>query len=218
MHERGGACVVTADHGNADHMLEPDGSPNTAHSLNPVPLIVTVRRRCRCASDGGILADVAPTVLELLGSSSRRDDGHALAALDCTGAMQAAAGRGAGAMSVGRTALAGGVLHRRGREPLRDAARLRADRAAPPEADSATRVVQVERRGRDRRRPGGAAAAHAPAGRALADRAARGGVPGEPLHGARRPSASSRIPRWALYARLPLQPLMMWWAWRATRR
>ena len=41
VHEAGGACVVTADHGNADHMLEPDGSPNTAHSLNPVPLIVT---------------------------------------------------------------------------------------------------------------------------------------------------------------------------------
>ena len=33
---------ITADHGNADHMLEPDGSPNTAHSLNPVPVIVTV--------------------------------------------------------------------------------------------------------------------------------------------------------------------------------
>jgi 2,3-bisphosphoglycerate-independent phosphoglycerate mutase len=60
-----GVCVVTADHGNADHMLEPDGSPNTAHSLNPVPLIVTshsVRLR-----QGGVLADVAPTVLELLG-------------------------------------------------------------------------------------------------------------------------------------------------------
>ena len=41
VHEGGGACVVTADHGNADHMLEPDGSPNTAHSLNEVPLIVT---------------------------------------------------------------------------------------------------------------------------------------------------------------------------------
>ena len=41
---KGGACVVTADHGNCDHMLEPDGSPNTAHSLNPVPLIVTARR------------------------------------------------------------------------------------------------------------------------------------------------------------------------------
>jgi 2,3-bisphosphoglycerate-independent phosphoglycerate mutase len=61
----GGACLITADHGNADHMLEPDGSPNTAHSLNPVPLVVTVDgARLR---DGGILADVAPTVLELLG-------------------------------------------------------------------------------------------------------------------------------------------------------
>jgi 2,3-bisphosphoglycerate-independent phosphoglycerate mutase len=63
--ESDGVCVVTADHGNADHMLEPDGSPNTAHSLNPVPLIVTapsIRLR-----EGGVLADVAPTVLELLG-------------------------------------------------------------------------------------------------------------------------------------------------------
>ncbi len=41
---KGGACIVTADHGNCDHMLEPDGSPNTAHSLNPVPLIVTGER------------------------------------------------------------------------------------------------------------------------------------------------------------------------------
>jgi 2,3-bisphosphoglycerate-independent phosphoglycerate mutase len=46
-------------------MLEPDGSPNTAHSLNPVPLIVTMEDlRLR---GGGILADVAPTVLDLLG-------------------------------------------------------------------------------------------------------------------------------------------------------
>jgi 2,3-bisphosphoglycerate-independent phosphoglycerate mutase len=65
VHETGGACVVTADHGNADHMLEPDGSPNTAHSLNPVPLIVTAEVAGLRA--GGILADVAPTVLALLG-------------------------------------------------------------------------------------------------------------------------------------------------------
>ncbi|MFZ1155591.1 MAG: 2,3-bisphosphoglycerate-independent phosphoglycerate mutase [Solirubrobacteraceae bacterium] len=63
--ERGGVCVVTADHGNADHMLEPDGSPNTAHSLNPVPLIVTASDLQLRAQDG-ILADVAPTVLDLL--------------------------------------------------------------------------------------------------------------------------------------------------------
>jgi 2,3-bisphosphoglycerate-independent phosphoglycerate mutase len=61
----GGACLVTADHGNADNMLEPDGSPNTAHSLNPVPVVVTVPDlRLR---DGGILADVAPTILQMLG-------------------------------------------------------------------------------------------------------------------------------------------------------
>jgi 2,3-bisphosphoglycerate-independent phosphoglycerate mutase len=66
--ESGGVCVVTADHGNADHMLEPDGSPNTAHSLNPVPLVVTERdTELSLRVDGGILADVAPTVLELLG-------------------------------------------------------------------------------------------------------------------------------------------------------
>jgi 2,3-bisphosphoglycerate-independent phosphoglycerate mutase len=65
VHEAGGACVVTADHGNADHMLEPDGSPNTAHSLNDVPLIVTARGVALRA--GGVLADVAPTVLAMLG-------------------------------------------------------------------------------------------------------------------------------------------------------
>ena len=65
VHEAGGACVVTADHGNADHMLEPDGSPNTQHSLNPVPLIVT--SPAVKLEREGILADVAPTALELLG-------------------------------------------------------------------------------------------------------------------------------------------------------
>ena len=57
--------MVTADHGNADHMLEPDGSPNTAHSLNPVPLVVTVPGLA--LRGGGVLADVAPTILALLG-------------------------------------------------------------------------------------------------------------------------------------------------------
>jgi 2,3-bisphosphoglycerate-independent phosphoglycerate mutase len=64
VHGSGGAAVITADHGNADHMLNEDGSVNTAHSLNPVPLIVTAEG---ASLDGeGILADVAPTVLELL--------------------------------------------------------------------------------------------------------------------------------------------------------
>ncbi len=60
-----GVCLVTADHGNADNMLEPDGSPSTAHSLNPVPLILTAQGVG--LDSGGVLADVAPTVLELLG-------------------------------------------------------------------------------------------------------------------------------------------------------
>jgi 2,3-bisphosphoglycerate-independent phosphoglycerate mutase len=65
VHESAGACVVTADHGNAEHMLEADGSPNTAHSLNPVPLIVTCEE-ARLREGPGILADVAPTVLRML--------------------------------------------------------------------------------------------------------------------------------------------------------
>ena len=65
VHAAGGACIVTADHGNCDHMLNDDGSVNTAHSLNPVPIIVTAGAD---ALDGeGILADVAPTALALLG-------------------------------------------------------------------------------------------------------------------------------------------------------
>jgi 2,3-bisphosphoglycerate-independent phosphoglycerate mutase len=67
--ETGGACLITADHGNADHMLEPDGSPNTAHSLNPVPVIVTVSDPSHPLQlrSGGVLADVAPTLLEMMG-------------------------------------------------------------------------------------------------------------------------------------------------------
>jgi 2,3-bisphosphoglycerate-independent phosphoglycerate mutase len=62
---QGGVCLVTADHGNAELLLNPDGSPNTAHTTNPVPLIVT--RHGVALRDGGRLADVAPTVLALLG-------------------------------------------------------------------------------------------------------------------------------------------------------
>jgi 2,3-bisphosphoglycerate-independent phosphoglycerate mutase len=62
---RGGVCLVTADHGNAEVMLNPDGSPNTAHTTNPVPFIAT--RDGLKLRPGGRLADVAPTVLALLG-------------------------------------------------------------------------------------------------------------------------------------------------------
>jgi 2,3-bisphosphoglycerate-independent phosphoglycerate mutase len=64
--ELGGIALVTADHGNAERMLEDDGvSPHTAHTTNPVPLVVTaVGAELRA---GGELADLAPTVLDLLG-------------------------------------------------------------------------------------------------------------------------------------------------------
>ena len=62
--ETGGGLIVTADHGNADEMLEPDGSPNTAHSTNPVPVVVTVGG---LKLRDGVLADVTPTALGLLG-------------------------------------------------------------------------------------------------------------------------------------------------------
>ena len=62
----GGVCLVTADHGNAEKMLEADGvSPHTAHTTNPVPLVLTAAGAA-LRTDGG-LADLAPTVLRLLG-------------------------------------------------------------------------------------------------------------------------------------------------------
>jgi 2,3-bisphosphoglycerate-independent phosphoglycerate mutase len=62
----GGVCLVTADHGNAETMLEADGtSPHTAHTANPVPLIVT--DDTASLRDGGELSDLAPTVIAYLG-------------------------------------------------------------------------------------------------------------------------------------------------------
>jgi 2,3-bisphosphoglycerate-independent phosphoglycerate mutase len=71
VHGKGGALLITADHGNADHMLEPDGSPNTQHSLNPVPVIVTAE--VGGLRSGGVLADVSPTLLDLLGQEQPRE-------------------------------------------------------------------------------------------------------------------------------------------------
>jgi 2,3-bisphosphoglycerate-independent phosphoglycerate mutase len=64
--ELGGVCLVTADHGNAEKLLEDDGvSPHTAHTTNPVPLVVTAEGATLRA--GGEIGDLAPTVLDLLG-------------------------------------------------------------------------------------------------------------------------------------------------------
>ncbi|MBE6824625.1 MAG: 2,3-bisphosphoglycerate-independent phosphoglycerate mutase [Ruminococcaceae bacterium] len=62
--EMGGISLITADHGNADKMYDVDGSPFTAHTTNPVPFVV-VGKDCELRS-GGCLADIAPTMLEIL--------------------------------------------------------------------------------------------------------------------------------------------------------
>ena len=61
----GGAVIITADHGNADKMYEDDGSPFTAHTTNLVPFVV-VGYECKLR-EGGVLADIAPTILKIAG-------------------------------------------------------------------------------------------------------------------------------------------------------
>ena len=62
---KGGKVIITADHGNADKMMEDDGSPFTAHTTNPVPAII-VGSDCKKVRSGGVLADLAPTILQLM--------------------------------------------------------------------------------------------------------------------------------------------------------
>lgn len=63
--EMGGTALITADHGNADKMVDDDGEPFTAHTTNPVPFCV-VGYDCELR-DGGRLADIAPTMLQIMG-------------------------------------------------------------------------------------------------------------------------------------------------------
>jgi len=63
--ENGYSTIVIADHGNCDTMINPDGSPNTAHTTNPVPLIL-VDNDLQEIKDG-VLGDIAPTILKLMG-------------------------------------------------------------------------------------------------------------------------------------------------------
>jgi 2,3-bisphosphoglycerate-independent phosphoglycerate mutase len=58
--------VIIADHGNADNALNPDGTPNTAHSLNPVPFIYVTENK-QAKVENGVLADVAPSILHIMG-------------------------------------------------------------------------------------------------------------------------------------------------------
>ncbi|MDO5576474.1 MAG: 2,3-bisphosphoglycerate-independent phosphoglycerate mutase [Fibrobacter sp.] len=69
---KGGVCILTADHGNAEQTQLEDGSPMTAHTTNPVPLSVVGAGNVKLR-DGGKLCDIAPTVLELLGIEKPAD-------------------------------------------------------------------------------------------------------------------------------------------------
>ena len=65
---RGGAWIVTADHGNAETMIDPvTGGPHTYHTTNPVPLILATENEIGPLAQGGSLRDVAPTLLGILG-------------------------------------------------------------------------------------------------------------------------------------------------------
>ena len=59
--------IIIADHGNCDHELNADGTPNTAHSLNPVPFVYVSNRHTHAQVENGILADVAPSICHILG-------------------------------------------------------------------------------------------------------------------------------------------------------
>jgi len=79
LHQVGGAMLVTADHGNAELMIDPaDGQPHTAHTTNPVPLLL-VGGSGQGLTDGGSLCDVAPTLLALMGVEPPGEmSGHSL--------------------------------------------------------------------------------------------------------------------------------------------
>lgn len=64
--EAGYEAIIIADHGNADNAINPDGTPNTAHSLNPVPCVYVTKRTDAHVANGR-LADVAPTILKIMG-------------------------------------------------------------------------------------------------------------------------------------------------------
>ena len=76
--EVGYESIIIADHGNADNAINPDGTPNTAHSLNPVPCIYVSQNTGATVKDG-VLADVAPSILHILGLPQPKEmTGHDL--------------------------------------------------------------------------------------------------------------------------------------------
>jgi 2,3-bisphosphoglycerate-independent phosphoglycerate mutase len=75
----GGACIITADHGNCEREINDDGSPNTAHTTNLVQFIYAGPNADKAVMQDGILADVAPTLLHLMGVPQPQEmTGHTL--------------------------------------------------------------------------------------------------------------------------------------------
>ncbi len=70
--ENGYEVIIIADHGNADHAINEDGTPNTAHSLNPVPFVYVTENKDAKVKNG-VLADVAPSILHILGMAQPED-------------------------------------------------------------------------------------------------------------------------------------------------
>ena len=72
------SVIIIADHGNADHAINDDGTPNTQHSLNPVPFIY-ISNDTNATVENGILADVAPSILHVMGLEQPKEmTGHCL--------------------------------------------------------------------------------------------------------------------------------------------
>ncbi|MEG2561498.1 MAG: 2,3-bisphosphoglycerate-independent phosphoglycerate mutase [Clostridia bacterium] len=69
----GGQALLTADHGNCDYMFEPDGTPFTAHTTNPVPFVAIGNETVTALADGGKLCDIAPTMLDMMGLAQPKE-------------------------------------------------------------------------------------------------------------------------------------------------
>ena len=77
--KNGYEVIIIADHGNADNAVNPDGTPNTAHSLNPVPFVYVSKDHTDAKCEDGILADVAPSICHILGIEQPAEmTGHCL--------------------------------------------------------------------------------------------------------------------------------------------
>ena len=71
--------IIIADHGNCDNAMNEDGTPNTAHSLNPVPFVYISKEHTDAQLEDGILADVAPSLCQILGVEQPKEmTGHSL--------------------------------------------------------------------------------------------------------------------------------------------